>query len=101
MVGDAVIDAVAVILPVASAVETVITTVMLADARAFERVPIPVTAIHEPVRFEPLPIGASAQNGAAFVLELGHAFHRSDHEGSAGTNAIGGIEEVAGVKEIP
>src|SRR5882762_8790136 len=89
VIGDSVINAVTVVLPAATAVETIITSIVLADAWAFEGVPIPVPAIHEPVRFEPLPIRAGAQNGAAVILKFGHAFHSCDHQRGAGTNVVG------------
>ena len=98
MVGDAVIDAVAVILPVASAVETVITTVMLADARAFERVPIPSPTIYEAVALKALPIMACAQDDALCASELGHAFHRRDDQGGARPAFGIKVQEIARIK---
>src|SRR6266850_3984764 len=99
VVGHAVINAVAIVLPAPTAVETIIAPVVLAYAWAFECVPIPVTAVHEPVRFEPLPIRTGTQYGSAFVLKFRHAFHRGDHKGRAWTNAVRRIEKVASVKE--
>src|SRR5581483_8847952 len=46
---DAIIHAVIFRLPAAGAVEAVIMSLMLADARAFQRVPIPNAAIHQAV----------------------------------------------------
>jgi len=100
VVGDAVIDAVAIILPAPAAVETIIASVVFADAWAFESVPVPVAAIHEPVRFEALPIRTGAQNGSALVLQFSHTFHRGHHQSGARANIVGGIEKIASVEEI-
>src|SRR5258706_2665744 len=63
----AVIDAVVFRLPATAAVETIITSVVLAHTGPFERMPIPILAVHQPVLLTPLPIMPRAQNYSSRV----------------------------------
>src|ERR1051326_191280 len=101
VLGDAEINAVAFVLPAPAAVEAIISTIVLADARAFKRVPIPVAAVHQPICLEALPIQAGPQNRLALVLQLSHAFHCGNHWRGSRSHAVRRIEKVASVKEIP
>ena len=70
--------------PPAAAVETIIPPIMLADARAFQCVPIPETAVHEAVGLVPLPVGTRAEDDVFVAIEFGHRLHPPHGERGAG-----------------
>ena len=99
--GGAVIDAVAFALVTAATIEAVVDAVALADARAFEGVPVEGFSIHGAVGLEELPIATGAQDGFLFAGEAGHVEEAIGDEGGAGTDFAGEIEEIAGVEKVP
>src|ERR1051326_1530225 len=79
----AIIDTIVFTLPSTAAVETKVATVVFADERAFDRVPVPNLIVHRAIRLKPLPIGPRTHDHLSFILQLSHRFHGSNHESSS------------------
>src|SRR5882762_2616482 len=100
-VGHGIIDAVALRFPSAAAVEAIVASSMLADAGTFQRVPVPIFAVHQSVFLEALPIVARAQNDSSRPSQIGHAAHRTNDESSPGAEVVVLIQKIAGIEQIP
>src|SRR5436190_6243933 len=72
VVGHAVIHAVILGFPAATAIKTIVTCLMLADAWAFESMPIPQPPVHETFGLESLPIRPGAKHHDPFVFKSIH-----------------------------